>query len=52
MNILRRGFYFSLGNFLGEALDGFIVALRREFLGEFLGEFLSEILGDFLVNFA
>ena len=40
MNISWRAFYFLLGNFLGEALDGFIVALRREFLGEFLGAFL------------
>ena len=44
MNISRRGFYFLLGNFLGEALDGFIVALRREFLGGFLGEFLVDFL--------
>ena len=44
MNISRRGFYFLLGNFLGEALGGFIVALRREFLGEFLCEFLVNVL--------
>ena len=44
MNISWRGFYFLLGNFLGEALDGFIVALRREFLGEFLCEFLLNFL--------
>ena len=44
VNISRHGIYFLLGNFLGEALDGFIVALRREFLGEFLYEFLVNFL--------
>ena len=44
MNTSRRGFYFLLGNFLGEALGGFIVALRREFLGELLCEFLVDVL--------
>ena len=37
-----------LGSLVLEALDGFIVALRREFLGKFLGEFLGEFLVDFL----
>ena len=50
VNISRRGFCFLLGNFLGEALDGFIVALRREFLGAFLCEFLL-FSCEFLVNF-
>ena len=44
VNISWRGFYVLLDNFIGEVLGGFIVALRREFLGEFLCEFL--------VNFA
>ena len=44
VNISWRGFYFLLGNFLGEALGGFIVALRREFLGEFHHEFLENLL--------
>ena len=44
MNVSWRGLYFLLGNFLGEALDGLIVALRREFLGEFLYEFLVNFL--------
>ena len=44
MNISWRGFYFLLDNFLGEVLGGFIVALRREFLGEFLCEFLVNFL--------
>ena len=44
VNISWRGFYFLLDNFLGEVLGGFIVALRREFLGEFLCEFLVNFL--------
>ena len=43
MNISLRGFYFLLDNFFGEVLDGFNVALRREFLCGFLCEVLVNI---------